>query len=231
LSGFLNFDEKIIATTIKLAHAKVSVWIFMIVCLEKHIFDPHTNPVITDYLEKSMANSEPKMADADMNAEQTQEVLNEEMDALLAEARAQAEQHYDSLLRVQADMDNLRRRTEREIDNAKKFALERMVNDLIPVMDSMEMGLQASGQSANDQDTIRQGLEMTLKMFQDVMARFHVEALDPTGQKFNPQEHEAMTMQPSKDHEPNTVMMTIQKGYKLHGRVVRPARVVISAAA
>jgi molecular chaperone GrpE len=178
-----------------------------------------------------MANSEPKMADADMNAEQTQEVLNEEMDALLAEARAQAEQHYDSLLRVQADMDNLRRRTEREIDNAKKFALERMVNDLIPVMDSMEMGLQASGQSANDQDTIRQGLEMTLKMFQDVMARFHVEALDPTGQKFNPQEHEAMTMQPSKDREPNTVMMTIQKGYKLHGRVVRPARVVISAAA
>jgi molecular chaperone GrpE len=178
-----------------------------------------------------MANSEPKMADADMNAEQTQEVMNQEMDDLLNEARAQAEQHYDSLLRVQADMDNLRRRTEREIDNAKKFALERMVNDLIPVMDSMEMGLQASGQSANDQDTIRQGLEMTLKLFQDVMARFHVEALDPIGQKFNPQEHEAMTMQPSADHEPNTVMMTIQKGYKLHGRVVRPARVVISAQA
>lgn len=178
-----------------------------------------------------MANSEPKMADADMNTEQTQDVLSQEMDALLNEARAQAEQHYDSLLRVQADMDNLRRRTEREIDNAKKFALERLINDLIPVMDSMEMGLQASGQSANDQDSIRQGLEMTLKMFQDVMARFHVEALDPTGQKFNPQEHEAMTMQPSKDHEPNTVMMTIQKGYKLHGRVVRPARVVISAQA
>jgi molecular chaperone GrpE len=178
-----------------------------------------------------MGNSEPKVTDVEMDTEQTQAVLEQEMEALLTEARAQADQHYDNLLRVQADMDNLRRRTEREIDNAKKFALERILNDLIPVMDSMEMGLQASTQTANDQDTIRQGLEMTLKMFQDVMARFHVEAVDPTGQKFNPQEHEAMTMQPSKDHEPNTVMMTIQKGYKLHGRVVRPARVVISAQA
>jgi molecular chaperone GrpE len=178
-----------------------------------------------------MANSEQKLTDSDINTEQTQEVIEQEMSALLLEARAQAEQHYDSLLRVQADMDNLRRRTEREIDSAKKFALERVINDLIPVLDSMEMGLQASTQAANDQDTIRQGLEMTLKMFQDVMARFHVESLDPTGQKFNPQEHEAMTMQPSAEHEPNTVMITIQKGYKLHGRVVRPARVVISAQA
>jgi molecular chaperone GrpE len=72
---------------------------------------------------------------------------------------------------------------------------------------------------------------MTLKMFQDVMVRFHVEAVDPTGHLFNPQEHEAMTMQPSKDHEPNTVMFTVQKGYKLYGRVVRPARVVVSSAA
>jgi molecular chaperone GrpE len=178
-----------------------------------------------------MANSEQKLTDSDINTEQAQEVIEQEMSALLLEARAQAEQHYDNLLRVQADMDNLRRRTEREIDSAKKFALERMINDLIPVLDSMEMGLQASTQAANEQDTIRQGLEMTLKMFQDVMTRFHVEAVDPTGQKFNPQEHEAMTMQPSAEHEPNTVMMTIQKGYKLHGRVVRPARVVISAQA
>ncbi len=164
-----------------------------------------------------------------MNNEQAN--VEQDVQALLAEAQAQAAQHFDSLLRLQADMENLRRRTEREVDNAKKFALERFVNDLIPVLDSMEMGLQASTQTANDQDTIRQGLEMTLKMFQDVMARFQVEALDPTGDKFNPQEHEAMTMQPSKDHEPNTVMFTVQKGYKLHGRVVRPARVVVSSAA
>lgn len=156
--------------------------------------------------------------------------VEQDVQALLAEAQAQAAQHFDSLLRLQADMENLRRRTEREVDNAKKFALERFVNDLIPVLDSMEMGLQASAQAVNEQDTIRQGLEMTLKMFQDVMARFQVEALDPTGDKFNPQEHEAMTMQPSADHEPNTVMFTVQKGYKLHGRVVRPARVVISSA-
>jgi len=157
--------------------------------------------------------------------------VSQDMTALLAEAQAQAAQHYDSLLRLQADMENLRRRTEREMDSARKFAVERLINDLIPVLDSMEMGLQAANQAANDHDTIKQGLEMTLKMFQDVMGRFHVESLDPTGQKFNPQEHEAMTMQPSADHEPNTVMMTIQKGYKLHGRVVRPARVIISSAA
>lgn len=163
--------------------------------------------------------------------EQAQVEVNQDMAELLAEAQSQAAQHYDSLLRLQADMENLRRRTEREMDSARKFAVERLVNELIPVLDSMEMGLQAANQAANDNDTIKQGLEMTLKMFQDVMGRFQVEALDPTGQKFNPQEHEAMTMQPSADHEPNTVMMTIQKGYKLHGRVVRPARVIISAAA
>ncbi|MCI4410334.1 MAG: nucleotide exchange factor GrpE [Thiotrichales bacterium] len=168
---------------------------------------------------------------AEVSENQAQENVEQDVQALLVEAQSQAAQHYDSLLRLQADMENLRRRTEREIDNAKKFALERIVNDLLPVLDSMEMGLQASAQAANEQDTIRQGLEMTVKMFQDVMQRFSVEAVDPIGQKFNPQEHEAMTMQPSAEHEPNTVMFTVQKGYKLHGRVVRPARVVISVAA
>lgn len=163
--------------------------------------------------------------------QQAQAAVDQDMAALLAEARNQAQQHYDGLLRLQADMENLRRRTEREIDNARKFALERFVNDLIPVVDSMEMGLQASAQAANDQNTIREGLEMTLKLFQDVLARFHVEAVDPTGQPFNPQEHEAMSMQPSAEHEPNTVTLTIQKGYRLHGRVVRPARVIIAAPA
>jgi len=191
-------------------------------------------------MEISMANANEQTQDASVNLDgetidlsgvTEQQVVDNDMDNLLTQARQEASQHYDSLLRLQADMDNLRRRTEREIDQAKKFAVERIINDLIPVLDSMEMGLQASSQAANDQDTIRQGLEMTLKMFQDVMGRFHVEAVDPTGQKFNPQEHEAMTMQPSADHEPNTVMMTVQKGYKLHGRVVRPARVIISSAA
>ncbi len=176
-------------------------------------------------------NTEMNDSAAEVSENQAQDNVEQDVQSLLVEAQTQAAQHYDSLLRLQADMENLRRRTEREIDNAKKFALERIVNDLLPVLDSMEMGLQASAQAANEQDTIRQGLEMTVKMFQDVMQRFSVEAVDPIGQKFNPQEHEAMTMQPSAEHEPNTVMFTVQKGYKLHGRVVRPARVVISAAA
>lgn len=179
---------------------------------------------------KNEQNEAVEMNEAAETSTSEQTAVDQDVHSLLAEAQSQAAQHFDSLLRLQADMENLRRRTEREVDNAKKFALERFINDLIPVLDSMEMGLQASNQAVNEQDTIRQGLEMTLKMFQDVMARFHVEALDPTGQKFNPQEHEAMTMQPSADHEPNTVMLTIQKGYKLQGRVVRPARVVISSA-
>jgi molecular chaperone GrpE len=169
-------------------------------------------------------------AEADaINTEQT--TLEQDITSLLTEAQQQAQQHYNSMLLVKADMENLRRRTERDVDNAKKFALERFLTDLIPVLDSMEMGVQAATQSANEQDTIRQGMEMTLKMFQEVMTRFNVTAIDPTGQKFNPQEHEAITMQPSADHEPNTVMMTIQKGYVLSGRVVRPARVIISAPA
>ncbi len=166
-------------------------------------------------------------ADAD-NVEQV--ALEHDITSLLAEAQQQAQQHYNSMLLVKADMENLRRRTERDVGNAKKFALERFLTDLIPVLDSMEMGVQAANQTTSEQDTLRQGMEMTLKMFQEVMARFDVSAIDPTGQKFDPQQHEAMTMQPSADHEPNTVMMTVQKGYVLSGRVVRPARVVISAA-
>ena len=182
-----------------------------------------------DAIATQLANDAAHAHKTDINLEQV--TLEQDLAGLLSEAQQQAQQHYNTMLLVKADMENLRRRTDRDIDNAKKFALERFLTDLIPVLDSMEMGVQAAAQTASEQDTVRQGLEMTLKMFQDVMARFNVTQIDPTGQKFDPQQHEAMTMQPSADHEPNTVMMTIQKGYLLSGRVVRPARVVISAAA
>lgn len=158
---------------------------------------------------------------------ETQEV---DLAVALAEAQALASQHYDTLLRTQADMENLRRRTEREVDSARKFALERFVNELLPILDSMEMGLQTPAQN-DEQNAFREGMEMTLKLFTDTLAKFNVLVIDPVGTAFDPQEHEALTMQPSADHAPNTVMMTIQKGYKLNDRVVRPARVIVSAAA
>lgn len=160
---------------------------------------------------------------------QEQQAVEQDMQTLLAEAQTQANQHYDSLLRLQADMENLRRRTEREIEQARKFALERFVEALIPVVDSMEMGLQASV-NQQEQPAFREGMEMTFKLFVDTLVRFNVVIVDPVGSTFNPQEHEAMTMQPSSEHAPNTVMMTIQKGYKLGERVVRPARVIVAKA-
>ncbi|MBD3754976.1 MAG: nucleotide exchange factor GrpE [Gammaproteobacteria bacterium] len=160
--------------------------------------------------------------------EQVEEAVAGDIDALLSEAREEAAKHRDMALRLQADMENLRRRTRLDIENAHKFALEKFVNALIPAMDSMEMGLEAASKEEANVDSIREGLEMTFKQMLDILQSFNVERVDPKGEKFNPQLHEAMTMVPSPDHESQTVMDVFQKGYTLNERLVRPARVIVA---
>lgn len=160
--------------------------------------------------------------------EQVEEAVAGDIDALLSEAREEAAKHRDMALRLQADMENLRRRTRLDIENAHKFALEKFVNALIPAMDSMEMGLEAASKEEASIDSIREGLEMTFKQMLDILQNFNVERVDPKGEKFNPQLHEAMTMVPSPDHESQTVMDVFQKGYTLNERLVRPARVIVA---
>ena len=185
--------------------------------------DKDNTPVQDDVnaTEEASSNSEESI-------EQAQDKVEQDLEALLAEAKAEAEKHKDMALRVQADMENLRRRTRMDVESAHKFALEKFVNALIPAMDSMEMGMDAAEKEGATVESIKEGVEMTFKQLLDVLQDFDVSRVDPTGEKFDPQLHEAMTMIPSPDHESNTVVDTIQKGYTLNDRLVRAARVIVA---
>ncbi len=172
--------------------------------------------------------AEETLQQAEEALENAQEAVQDDIAALLEEAKAEAQKHKDMALRVQADMENLRRRTRLDVEGAHKYALEKFVNALIPAMDSMEMGMEAAAKEGATIESISEGVEMTFKQLIDVLQEFNVERVDPTGEKFDPQLHEAMTMIPSPDHESNTVIDTIQKGYTLNERLVRAARVIVA---
>ena len=145
----------------------------------------------------------------------------------LDEYRRQAAENLDRALRIQAELDNMRKRTARDIENAHKYALERFVAELLPVMDSMEMGIAASA-SVDDAGSVKQGMELTLKIFAAALDKFGVKIIDPRGEKFNPERHEAVSMQAEEGIEPGMIISVMQKGYELNGRLVRPAMVLVS---
>lgn len=155
----------------------------------------------------------------------------QDLNLMLEDARAKADEHYEQLLRARAELDNVHRRQERELENAHKFALEGFVKELLQVWDSLELGLQAAqGENAN-LEKVREGTELTLKLMANVMGKFNVDQVDPDGEPFDPQLHQAMSIQPRDDVPPNTVVQVVQKGYTLNGRLVRPAMVMVSQAA
>jgi molecular chaperone GrpE len=155
----------------------------------------------------------------------------EELIERLDQAEKKAMDNWDQLLRTKAEMDNIRRRTQKDLENAHKFALEKFVAELLGVKDSLEMGVNASQQENATVEILREGSEMTLTMLSGLFEKFNVVELDPQGEKFNPDHHQAMSIQPSAEHEPNTVMAVMQKGYLLNDRLVRPAMVMVSKAA
>ncbi|MDH0894399.1 MULTISPECIES: nucleotide exchange factor GrpE [unclassified Pseudomonas] len=144
---------------------------------------------------------------------------------LLEEQLAAAQ---DQSLRVAADLQNVRRRAEQDVEKAHKFALEKFANDLLPVVDSLERGLEMSSATDEVSKAMREGIELTLKLFHDTLKRYQLEAVDPHGAPFNPEHHQAMAMEESTHVEPNTVLKVFQKGYLLNGRLLRPAMVVVS---
>lgn len=149
-----------------------------------------------------------------------------QIDSLQVEAAAAREQ----ALREQAEAQNARRRAERDVEKAHKFALEKFTNDLLPVVDNLERAI-ASIDTGNEQfKAVGEGVELTLKSLVDALKRHQVEAVDPEGEPFDPQLHQAMSMVENPDVEPNTVINVFQKGYTLHGRLVRPAMVVVAKA-
>ena len=162
----------------------------------------------------------------DTNEESAAEPAENESADPLAELQAKADENWDKFLRASAELENVRKRAARDVENAHKFALERFAADLLSVCDSLEMALEAEDASI---ESLREGSDATLKLLMSVMQRFGVEEVDPEGEPFDPALHEAMTMQPSDDVEPGSVVTVFQKGYALNGRLLRPARVVVAA--
>lgn len=185
----------------------------------------------------SQENEKPGSEQADSLADETEvhldvtddEAVESTAESQLHEAEAKAASYYEEAVRIRAEMENMRKRMARDVEKAHKFALEKMMNDLIPVLDSMEKGLEAINSEA-DLAQVREGSELTFRMLGKAMQNHGLVEIDPIGQPFNPELHEAMAMQPDAEKEPDTVLMVIQKGYMLNDRLVRPARVVVAKA-
>ena len=170
------------------------------------------------------------------SAQLNEEIISEltELDLLQQKIEVlelEKQQNWERYLASEAEMQNLRRRTERELVNAHKFALEKFLNDLIPVVDSLELGNQALEAEKLDHEALvkfKEGSDLTYKMFSNLLDKFAVKPIYPMGEKLNPDFHQALTAQPSEDHEPNIIIQVVQKGYSLNDRLLRPALVIVS---
>jgi len=169
-------------------------------------------------------------ADAENEAEQEQvsddpiEILETALNA----ANIKAVEARQDMLRMQADMENLRKRLVREHEKSRRRTLERFMGDLLPVRDSLERGLEAAEDKAATVQALKEGKQLIMKMLTKVMGDHGLQIIDPVGEAFDPEKHEAMTMIPSPDHDENTIINVIEKGYQLHERLIRPAKVVVS---
>jgi molecular chaperone GrpE len=155
----------------------------------------------------------------------------DELKKELEEAKQKANDAWDKTVRTQAEMENLKRRTQKDLEDAHKFALTSFGKELLPVFDSLVLGLQAATGDSEEVKKFREGSELTIKQFEALFAKFNIVAIDPMGQPFNAEQHQAMLMQVVEGAEPNTVVNVFQKGYMLNGRLLRPAMVVVAKSA
>jgi molecular chaperone GrpE len=183
-------------------------------------------------VESAVENRKPSSPDNPF-ADEQDEVTVKETDELLSlraeleQSQLKAEENWNLYLGARAEAENIKRRAERDVQNAHKYALEKFIGELLPVKDSLELGISAANETT-DIEKIKEGSELTLKMFAAAIEKFGVQEVDPIGTRFNPELHEAMAMQPSQEAEPNTVLQVIQKGYLLNERLVRPALVIVA---
>ncbi|ELI5732733.1 nucleotide exchange factor GrpE [Vibrio fluvialis] len=180
------------------------------------------------------AEAEAVGTDADIDWNQDAEELDEkeakiaQLEAALLTSEERVKENQDAVLRARAEVENMRRRSEQEIDKARKYALSRFVEELLPVLDNLERAIQAADGENEIVKPILEGVELTHKTFVDAVAKFGLKEINPEGEAFNPEFHQAMSIQESPDHQSNTVMFVMQKGYELNGRVVRPAMVMVA---
>lgn len=181
--------------------------------------------------EEQALSDQPEASGSEDLASESGEVASTE--ARLEEALAEADKYRDVALRAEAEMQNVRRRAGLDVENAHRFALERFVNNLLPVVDSLEKALESVEQTEVVDETTRaiaEGVGLCQKMFVDVLEKEGVAVVDPVGEPFDPNLHQAMSMVENPDMEPNSVVAVIQRGYTLNERLVRPAMVMVSKA-
>ena len=169
---------------------------------------------------------------AEVAAENSENMESKEVDVeflqgQLEKLQEQSKVSLDKVVRAQAEMENLRKRAARDVENAHKYALEKFTNELLPIMDSLELGLSASVKAKNLDDLCK-GMELTLEMFNTVMEKFGITMIEPKGEKFNPELHDAVSMQETNDSNSGIIIEVMQKGYTLNGRLIRPAMVVVA---
>ncbi len=170
--------------------------------------------------------------DAEVVEENSENIESKEVDVeflqgQLEKLQEQSKVSLDKVVRAQAEMENLRKRAARDVENAHKYALEKFTNELLPIMDSLELGLSASVKAKNLDDLCK-GMELTLEMFNTVMEKFGITMIEPKGEKFNPELHDAVSMQETNDSNSGIIIEVMQKGYTLNGRLIRPAMVVVA---
>lgn len=184
-------------------------------------------------VEAAEAEAEVVGTDADIEWNEASELDDRDakiaqLEAALLASEEKLKEQQESVLRAKAEVENMRRRAEQEIDKARKFALSKFAEELLPVLDNLERAIQSADAENEIIKSVLEGVELTHKTFVDTVAKFGLKPIDPEGETFNPELHQAMSIQESADHEPNTVMFVMQKGYELNGRVVRPAMVMVS---
>jgi molecular chaperone GrpE len=155
----------------------------------------------------------------------------ERLQQALTEAEERARSHWEQYLRAVAELDNVRKRAQRDIEAANRYGLEKFAAELLPVRDSLELAVQSADQVEVDARSLKQGQEATLQLLAKALERLGVTPIIPLGEPFDPTRHEAMLAQPSATAKPNTVLQVVQPGYELNGRVIRPARVIVAKAA
>lgn len=178
---------------------------------------------------EDLLNTVSEALEIEVDPEPVQDVISdiESLQNQLEKEKKDSQKNKDLALRAQAEVDNIRKRTARDVENAHKYALERFVNELLPIIDSLELGMSAA-ESVEDIDDLREGMGLTIKMFDTAMNKFNVKAVDPQSEKFNPEQHEAVSMQEIDGTESGIVVKVMQKGYELNGRLVRPAMVIVA---
>lgn len=181
-----------------------------------------------------MSDQESKQPDnceklPEQNSQANEEIITQLQQKLEA-AEVKVQENWDGLLRARAELENIRKRAQRDLENAHKYGLEKIATELLSVRDSMELGLEAASANHSDINSLREGVDLTLRMLIQLMDKFNIKSLNPINEKFNPEQHQAMSLQETKDIEPNTVISVMQKGYLLNDRLLRPALVIVSKA-